>query len=94
MIYWATDSYHTSARFYYEGAHDPWRPSHDRTPVVEAPTAVPLFPRELTRPSRRWLKRYYNLRRSTAMPAGGHFAAMEEPEALVADIRAFFRELR
>jgi pimeloyl-ACP methyl ester carboxylesterase len=94
MIYWVTNSYHTSARFYYEAAHDPWRPSHDRMPVVEAPTAVPLFPAELTKPSRRWLGRYYNLKRSAAMPAGGHFAAMEEPAALVADIRAFFRELR
>jgi pimeloyl-ACP methyl ester carboxylesterase len=94
MIYWVTNSYHTSARFYYEAAKHPWQPVHDRMPVVEAPTAVPLFPGELTKPSRGWLRRYYNLRRSTVMPAGGHFAAMEEPAALVADIRAFFGELR
>jgi epoxide hydrolase len=34
------------------------------------------------------------LKRFTVFPSGGHFAALEEPEALVDDIRAFFRELR
>jgi pimeloyl-ACP methyl ester carboxylesterase len=94
MLYWVTNCYHTSARYYYEGAHDLWRPSHPRMPVVEAPVAIPFFPAELTKPARRWAERYYNLQRWTVMPAGGHFAAMEEPEALVADIRAFFRDRR
>lgn len=93
MLYWATDSYHTSARYYYEGAHHPWRPSHDRTPVVEAPTAIAVFPAELTFAPRRAAERYYNLRRWTEMPAGGHFAPMEEPELLVEDLRGFFRAL-
>ena len=94
MIYWASESYHSSARFYFEGAHNRWKPSHDGMPVVSAPVAIPLFPAELTRPARRWAERYYNLQRWTPMPAGGHFAAMEEPQALVADIRDFFRGLR
>jgi pimeloyl-ACP methyl ester carboxylesterase len=94
MLYWLTGSYGTSARYYWEGAHDPWRPSHDRSPCVEAPVALPIFPRELSSPPRKWAERYYNLQRWTPMPAGGHFAAMEEPQALVEDIRAFFRGLR
>lgn len=94
MIYWATASYHTSARYYFEGARDPWRPSREGMPVVSAPVAIPLFPAELTKPARRWAERYYNLQRWTSMPAGGHFAAMEEPEALVADMREFFRGMR
>jgi pimeloyl-ACP methyl ester carboxylesterase len=94
MLYWATDSYHTSARYYYEGAHHPWRPSHDRLPVIEAPTAIAVFPAELTFAPRRAAASYYNLRRWTEMPAGGHFAPMEEPLLLTQDIRAFFRELR
>lgn len=94
MIYWVTESYATSARFYYEGAHDPWRPSHVRMPVVEAPTAIAVMPHELTRPPRKWAERYYNLQRWTPMPAGGHFAAAEEPAALVEDLRAFFRDRR
>lgn len=94
MIYWATESYGTSARYYYEGAHDPWKPSHDRLPVVEAPTAIAVMPQELTRPPRKWAERYFNLQRWTPMAAGGHFAAAEEPEAIVADLRAFFRDRR
>jgi pimeloyl-ACP methyl ester carboxylesterase len=94
MIYWVTQSYGTSARYYWEAQHDPWRPSHERMPVVEAPTALALFPRELTKPARRWAERYYNLQRWTPMPAGGHFAAAEEPEAVVEDLRAFFRQMR
>lgn len=94
MIYWITRSYHSSARFYAEGARQPWRPSHDRTPCVEAPVAIPLMPGELTRPPRAWAERYYNLERWTEMPAGGHFAAAEEPAAIVDDLRAFFRDKR
>ena len=41
-----------------------------------------------------WIERAYNLRRHTPMPRGGHFAALEEPDLLVEDIRAFFRPLR
>src|SRR5262245_7673686 len=40
MIYWVTQSYGTSARYYYECVHNPWNPSHNRTPVVEAPTGI------------------------------------------------------
>jgi pimeloyl-ACP methyl ester carboxylesterase len=94
MLYWATESFHTSARYYYEGAHQPWQPSHARSPVVEAPTGIAVFPAELTFAPRVAAERYYNLRRWTDMPAGGHFAAMEEPGLLVDDLRAFFGALR
>ena len=53
-----------------------------------------MFPAEVYRPPRSWVERQYNLVRWTEMPRGGHFAAMEEPELLVDDIRAFFRPLR
>jgi pimeloyl-ACP methyl ester carboxylesterase len=94
MLYWVTESLVTSARFYWEAAHRPWAPVHDRSPVVEAPTGVAMFPRELSLMPRSFLERYYDLRRITTMPAGGHFAPMEEPDLLVEDIRAFFRPLR
>lgn len=94
MLYWVTQSYGSSARYYWEGAHHPWKPAHDRMPVVEAPTAIVLLPAELTGPSRAWAKRYYNLKRWTVLDKGGHFFAAEEPEALVADLRGFFGELR
>jgi pimeloyl-ACP methyl ester carboxylesterase len=94
MLYWATQSYHTSARYYWEGAHVPWQPAHPRVPVVEAPTAIALFPAELTFPPRKGAERYYNLQRWTEMAAGGHFAPAEEPAPYVEDLRAFFRGLR
>jgi pimeloyl-ACP methyl ester carboxylesterase len=93
-LYWATESYGTSARYYYEARHNLWKPSHDRKPVVEAPTAAAVFLKEVMLMPRKWTERYYNLKRWTVMPSGGHFAPMEEPERLVEDIRAFFRELR
>jgi pimeloyl-ACP methyl ester carboxylesterase len=94
VLYWVTESLVSSARYYWEAAHRPWRPAHDRAPVVEAPTGVAMFPRELSLMPRAFLERYYDLRRVTHMPAGGHFAPMEEPELLVEDLRAFFRPLR
>src|SRR6266700_4126491 len=46
-LYWVTESYGTSARFYYEAVHERWQPSHDRTPVIEAPTAIAVLPKEV-----------------------------------------------
>jgi pimeloyl-ACP methyl ester carboxylesterase len=67
---------------------------HQRTPVVEAPTAVAVFPGDIIRMPHRWAERYYNLNRWTVMPQGGHFAPMEEPDHLVEDVRTFFRQFR
>jgi hypothetical protein len=64
-------------------------------PAIQiAPCGCAIFPREIMRPPRAWAERLYNVTRWTAMPAGGHFAAMEDPAALVDEIRAFFRPLR
>lgn len=52
MLYWVTDCFVTSVRYYYEAAHNPWTPAHSRAPVVEAPTALGVFPRELFIPPR------------------------------------------
>jgi pimeloyl-ACP methyl ester carboxylesterase len=61
---------------------------------VEVPTAVARFPREIYRPPRAWVEAAFDLRRWTVIPRGGHFAALEQPQLLVEDVRAFFRELR
>ncbi|MFA5630652.1 MAG: epoxide hydrolase family protein [Porticoccaceae bacterium] len=94
MIYWLTQSYGTSARYYYEARHNPWTPSHDKTPVVQAPTGIAVFRNECVIQPKRWAQEYYNLQRWTEFPSGGHFAAFEEAEALIGDLRAFFRELQ
>ena len=61
---------------------------------VEVPTACALFPKEITAPPRKWVEARYNLVRWTEMPRGGHFAALEQPELLVDDMRDFFRTVR
>jgi pimeloyl-ACP methyl ester carboxylesterase len=93
-LYWLTQSFHTSVRFYAESWRTPWPRAHDREPPIEAPTAVAVFPKELVRVPRRFMERQANLVRWTVMPRGGHFAPAEEPALIVEDLRAFFRDLR
>jgi len=88
-IYWATESGASSTRIYYENRVAP--PVQGR---VSVPTACALFPKEITTPPRKWVEARYNLVRWTPMPRGGHFAALEQPELLVDDVRSFFRTLR
>lgn len=93
-LYWLTRSAGSAARYYYEAMHDPWQPSHDAEPVVQAPTGVAVFPADVVHMPRRWIGRYYRLERYTVMSGGGHFAPMERPELLIDELRAFFRPLR
>ena len=92
MLYWITGAINSSFWPYYARFHRPW-PLPDGTRIA-VPTAYAAFPREILLPPRAWAERSYNIQRWTTMPAGGHFAALEQPEALAADIRAFFRPLR
>jgi pimeloyl-ACP methyl ester carboxylesterase len=90
-IYWVTQTAASSARIYYESRH-PLTAQPARK--VETPTACADFPKEIIWSPRRWLEARYNIARWTVMPRGGHFAAMEQPQLLVDDVRAFFRDLR
>jgi microsomal epoxide hydrolase len=92
MLYWVTGAIGSSFWPYYARAHSRWPISEQRP--VKVPTAYALFPREILHPPRAWAERVYDIRRWTVMPSGGHFAALEEPELLAADVRAFFRNLR
>jgi pimeloyl-ACP methyl ester carboxylesterase len=92
MLYWVTETAASSCRLYFEAEHADKFPPHDVR--VDVPTGCAIFPGEILKPPRRWAERVYDVRRWTVMPSGGHFAAMEEPQALVDDIRAFFRPLR
>jgi pimeloyl-ACP methyl ester carboxylesterase len=92
MLYWVTQTINSSFWLYYQMRHHPWRLG--RGERITVPTAVAAFPREIIRPPREWAERGCNLQRWTPMAAGGHFAALEEPQALVEDIRAFYRTLR
>ncbi len=92
MIYWVTQTINSSTRLYYETQRQPW--GLKRGERIETPTGVAAFPKEISRPPREWAERSFNLQRWTEMPSGGHFAALEEPQRLAEDIRAFFRPLR
>jgi pimeloyl-ACP methyl ester carboxylesterase len=92
-LYWFTGAIGSSFFPYYFRMHRPWPiPEGGR---IEVPTGYAAFPREIIRPPRSLAERTYtNLQRWTVMSRGGHFAAMEEPDALADDVRAFFRPLR
>jgi pimeloyl-ACP methyl ester carboxylesterase len=92
MLYWATRSFGSAARLYHAERHDPWRPPDGRW--VEVPTGICLSPNDVVLMPRRWVERHYEVTRWTVLGAGGHFAPMEQPDALVADLRAFARPLR
>lgn len=89
MIYWVTNTVGSAANLYYDN-------THSLPPVgrIEVPTGIALFPADILPPPRAWAERNLNIARWTPMPHGGHFTALEAPEALAEDIRAFFRPLR
>ena len=98
-IYWVTETMPSSVRIYYETQHNQPRPP-SMTPFQSSgkPSAVgfALFPKEISVPPRAWVERSMGptLIHWTEMPRGGHFAALEQPQLLVEDIRKFFRLVR
>jgi microsomal epoxide hydrolase len=87
MIYWVTESGPSSVRLYYENRRDAGLQGK-----VDVPFACARFPGEfLFNSSRKAVEASYNVQQYTEMPRGGHFAALEEPELLVEDVRKFFR---
>jgi microsomal epoxide hydrolase len=86
-IYWFTGSMPSAMRLYWEGRRKPLQ--FGPTDRIRTPVAVAHFPREVWLPPRPYVERGYDVVRWTEMPAGGHFAAHEEPELMAADIRAF-----
>jgi len=91
-LYWFTGAIGSSFWPYYARMHGPW-PIPDGG--VTAPMGYAAFPREILSPPRSIAAKVYtDIRRWTEMPRGGHFAAMEEPEALAREIVEFFRPLR
>ena len=91
MIYWVTQTISSSIRLYYETMHSPSLlvPTH-----TKVPTGFAIFPKDITPAPRGFAERFFNVQHWQEMPRGGHFAALEEPGLLVADMRDFFRPLR
>lgn len=89
MIYWVTNTAMSAANIYYENSHS--LPPLD---YIEVPTGIALFPADILLPPREWAVRNLNVTRWTTLPRGGHFTALEEPELLAQDIRAFYKPFR
>lgn len=103
-LYWVTECFASSVRYYRDAILHPWQPSHDRSPRVEAPTGITFLggedPPGITTDNRVEMFRQseraqdYNLHYVKAHAFGGHFGYFENPEACIDDIRNTFRELR
>ncbi len=93
-LYWLSESFASSVRFYADAFRTPWSPRFPGSPTLRAPTGIAVFPKELRKVPQALAAQHANLVHWTEMPRGGHFAAAEEPELLVEDLRAFFRPLR
>ncbi len=91
-LYWVTGTINSANRLYYERSHTA---ASENAPGKSAvPTAIARFPQDILPAPREWAERWFNVQQWTAMPRGGHFAALEEPELLAEDIRTFFRDLK
>jgi epoxide hydrolase len=90
-LYWLTRTAGSSARLYYEAARSGW----SAAPVPSTvPTGVAVFPAEIAPPVRALAEQTNNIVHWSEFDRGGHFAAMEEPDLLVGDVREFFRRFR
>jgi len=94
MIYWLTGTFGAAMRRYWEDVRHPWQPVRPDKPVLRVPTGFGVYPAEPVHIPRKLAARETNLVHWSLLPAGGHFAAAEEPKIFVEDIRDCFRKLR
>lgn len=95
MIYLVTGTFNSASWIYYGRREEGGRILSQEGRRVETPTGCAVFPKEMLRwPPRSYVDRMFNVTHWTQMPRGGHFGAMEEPELLVEDIRAFARTIQ
>lgn len=88
MLYWLSASAGSSARLYWE------TPALDFTSIVTTPTGISIFPQEIFGCSKRWAdKRFQRMVYWNRLEKGGHFAALEQPETYVQEIRACFTHI-
>ena len=90
--YWFTATVNSAARLYAEFGRS--GSGWGKVEPSNVPTGVAQFPYEIFPPIRRFAERSNNIVHWTEFEQGGHFAAMEQPELLIGDVRAFFRVVR
>jgi pimeloyl-ACP methyl ester carboxylesterase len=89
MCYWLPNTGASSARLYWESFRGP------RAEAVDVPVGYSRFPKEIILPARRWVEAVYpGLQYWNELDRGGHFAAMEQPDLFVGELRAFFGQIR
>ena len=96
MLYWLPRTGASSARLYWESIRqvDEWI-SGSVTEAIGVPAGCSIFAKEIQRPSRRWAeKRFTDIRHWNELDRGGHFAAFEQPDLFVREVRDVFRQLR
>jgi len=94
MVYLVTKTFNTSSWIYYGRREEGGRFLPKEDLPLKVPTAAALFPKEyLEWAPRSYVERIYNIQRWTEMPKGGHFAALEQPDLLIKDIREFAKTL-
>jgi epoxide hydrolase len=96
MLYWLPGTGASAARLYWESIRqvNQWI-SGRANDTVAVPAGCSIFPKELQRPSRRWAeRRFLDIRHWNELDKGGHFAAFEQPELFVDELRSFFRLVR
>ena len=71
-----------------------WKPRHDRLPIVEVPTGIGVYPKDVAFVPRWVAEKATNLVRWTVMPRGGHYGPSEQPAAAVKELTTFFHSLR
>ena len=94
MLYWLPNTGASSARLYWEAMQAMRQGGMPPVPM-QTPAAISMFPGEQLRLSKRWAeRRFANLVHFNELAQGGHFAALEQPEAFTAEVRAAFRFAR
>ena len=89
-LYWLTNTGISSARLYWENKVAFFAPKQ-----VKIPVAVSVFPDDIHAAPRSWAeKAYSNLIHYNRLPKGGHFAAWEQPQFLIEELRVSFQSLR
>jgi len=88
MLYWVTKTFGSSIRLYYETRKTPLQLNAEQR--ITVPTAVARFAKEEPMPPREWVERGYNVVRWTEFAVGSHYAPIEVPDLLAADIKASF----
>ena len=95
MVYLVTKTFNTASWIYYGRREEGGRSLPKEHLPLKVPTAVALFPKEyLEWAPRSYVERIYNIQQWTEMPKGGHFAALEQPDLLIKDIKDFNKKLK